>query len=401
MKCLFRSILLASVMLGAPLVSAHVGNFIAVEEPGFDVFVVEQAVEGVSPEMLDWWWDNINTSERYRLLHPTENYGFEWLVVPENPNHLPYSPGAVQLVSQTIAGQLLQTKLTWMPAEAHEDCESADKTLLAKLEFPDYEGILPAGTLRYDYNRNQTGDALLVRVKYSLPVELKILLPEYVNGLPLHVVQELQNLPSFLPDLFQEEFIEGELLTRGSYQITQTGWLLKKVVVDQEIKNLTPDMVNWWWDNINTTSRYKRWHPTAHVSFEWLEPPHQPNSLKYSVGAVQLVSEYIGPYKSNLLITWLDPEDIADQVEYDHWVYAKTDLKELRGILPQKMFHQYRLNDEGDGILMRSTFTVPAFFDFIMPKFTQRLAEHAQQEMQFLSYFLPGFYAREYMPSKP
>ena len=146
------------------------------------------------------------------------------------------------------------------------------------------------------------------------------------------------------------------------------------LVVETHVENVRPEMLDWWWDNIDTTIRYKQWHPTAHLKFEWLQPPTHPNNLAYSVGAVQLVSEYIGPYKSNLLITWLDPNEITDQVEYDHWVYAKTDLKALQGILPQRMHHQYQFNEDNDGILMRSTFTIPVFLDFFMPKFSERFA---------------------------
>ena len=152
-----------------------------------------------------------------------------------------------------------------------------------------------------------------------------------------------------------------------------------------------------WWDNIDDTSRYKRWHPTAHRSFQWQVPPSQPDQLAYSVGAVQWVVEDIGPYRSSLLITWLDPAEAADQVEYEHWIYVKTDLKVLAGILPQRLIHEYQWNDADDGIVMRSSFTVPRFFDVIMPGFSDRLAEHALQEMQFLPNFLPELFEREYV----
>jgi uncharacterized protein YqeY len=46
---------------------------------------------------------------------------------------------------------------------------------------------------------------------------------------------------------------------------------------------------------------------------------------------------------------------------------------------------------------MRSTFTIPSFFDFFLPGFSRELAHHAQQEMQFLQYFLPELFRKEYL----
>lgn len=388
MKCWLMGFLLALPMA----VNGHVVDLM-IEEPGVKI-VAEANLKGVSPEMLDWWWDNI-TPQTFTQLHPTQNVSFEWLVAPGSPQHLGASPGARQQIRQVIGGYEVQQQITWLNETRGVGAE--DNTLFADIQFAEL-GAEQSGRIRYDFNANSMGDGTLVRVVYLLPHALVAAKPGIELAWQAHLETELSNLPLFLADQFQQQFIEGELLTRGHYEIEQTGWLLKTVVVDQEILGITPDMLSWWWDNIGTTQRYKRWHPTAHLRFEWLQPPTNPNDLAYSVGAVQLVTETIGPYKSNLLITWLDPQLVAQEIEYTHWVYAKTDLKELKGILPQRMHHQYQFNAAGDGIVMRSTFTVPAFFDFIMPKFTQRLAEHAQQEMQFLSYFLPQLFELEYAP---
>jgi hypothetical protein len=37
-----------------------------------------------------------------------------------------------------------------------------------------------------------------------------------------------------------------------------------ELVIEQPIGKLTPEMLDWWWDNIKDTARYHRWHPTAH-----------------------------------------------------------------------------------------------------------------------------------------
>ncbi|MFX1306436.1 MAG: DAPG hydrolase family protein, partial [Promethearchaeota archaeon] len=37
-----------------------------------DLIVVHE-LSGVTPEMIDWWWDHIDNSERYRLWHPKDH----------------------------------------------------------------------------------------------------------------------------------------------------------------------------------------------------------------------------------------------------------------------------------------------------------------------------------------
>lgn len=364
--------------------------------------VVEQEIKGVSPEMLDWWWDNINTTDRYSLWHPESHTAFEWVQPPTQPNHLDYSVGARYLATEYLAGRTVITQITRLaPSLAkrmrRDDSDSYDHWLLASIEIAGYADVYQPGWILHEYKANPATDGILLRTSFELPREMETLYPGYTDAFTSQTRQKMQNLAGFLPRLFQAEFIEGELLTRGRYTRFVSGFLVRTVVVDQEIKGITPDMLDWWWDNINTTARYKRWHPTAHVGFKWLTPPTQPDQLAYSVGAVQLVTEYVGKYKSNLLITWLDPGEVRNDVTYDHWIYAKTDIKEVRGIFPQRMIHEYTSNEMGDGILMRSRFTVPTFLDWFMPGFSRDLAKHALQEMQFLQYFLPELYRDEYL----
>ena len=43
----------------------------------------------------------------------------------------------------------------------------------------------------------------------------------------------------------------------------------QELVVHHELEGVTPEMIDWWWDNIDTTERYAMWHPGSHLSFEW------------------------------------------------------------------------------------------------------------------------------------
>lgn len=357
---------------------------------------VNENVSDVRPEMLDWWWDNIRTQDRFVEWNPEAHTSYSLLAEPTDPTNLHYSVDTVQEVGTYIGGFPVTTVVTSRDSALASE-EGFTHQYVAEVAFEHLEDLSFPGNayLVYQYKVNETLDGSDVTATLHLPDIVERALPGFATSTQAHLSADITNLAAFLPDLFQQEFIEEELESRGTYRVEKNGFWLRTVIVDQEIKGLTPDMMNWWWDNIDTTARYKQWHPTAHLSFEWLEAPESPNNTTYSVGAVQRVVEYLGPYKNALLITWLPKEDALDRVEYAHWLYAKTDLDGLSGIMPQDMIHEYQMNDTGDGIVMRSTFNVPFFLNWVMPNFTDELGKHALQEMQMLQYFLPELFTEQ------
>ncbi|TNC93252.1 MAG: hypothetical protein CSH36_00330 [Thalassolituus sp.] len=354
----------------------------------------DQNIEDVAPEMLDWWWNNIRTEERFIDWNPEHHVGYELVVPPADAATLELATGTVQNLTEYLGGFTIDTQVTW--AEPFNTA-AGDYQLVAEIRFRGLEDLSVPGNgwLVYDYAPDESLTGTDVHATLLLPDVVAVAFPGIRDTVTEHLRTDLNNMTDFLPDMFQEEFIEEELESRGTYRVEKNGFWLRTVIVDQEIKGLTPDMMNWWWDNIDSTYRYQRWHPTAHLSFEWLEAPSSPDNTTYSVGAVQRVVEYLGPYKNALLITWLPKEDAAERVEYNHWLYAKTDLDGLSGIMPQDMIHEYQMNAIGDGIVMRSTFNVPFFLNWVMPGFTDELGKHALQEMQMLQYFLPALFAEQ------
>ena len=89
------------------------------------------------------------------------------------------------------------------------------------------------------------------------------------------------------------------------------GWL----VVDHIIPGVTPEMIDWWW--VNMEKGYELWCPDEHKGFKWeVKPP-----LGGHIGAVQTATESIdyGPVM-NLRIEWVDP-NIGTQEQKDFWTY--------------------------------------------------------------------------------
>lgn len=58
--------------------------------------VVDHIIPGVTAEMLDWWW--VNMEKGYELWCPDEHKGFRWEIKPPLGGHI----GAVQIATESI-----------------------------------------------------------------------------------------------------------------------------------------------------------------------------------------------------------------------------------------------------------------------------------------------------------
>ncbi len=165
-------------------------------------------------------------------------------------------------------------------------------------------------------------------------------------------------------------------LPEGYHKTTQHEW---EIIANHEIQGVTPEMIDWWWDHIDNTERYKLWHPTDHVSFEWLVSP----ATNGHVGAIQLVQEYFNGIPENpptLQIRWEDATGV--DAEYSHVLLA-TGIGEP----PARLMHEYEATPFGSR--MRSHFHLPAETpEFII----KSLYEHNKQEMANFATFLPDLY---------
>jgi hypothetical protein len=91
--------------------------------------------------------------------------------------------------------------------------------------------------------------------------------------------------------------------------------------IDWELEAVTPEMLNWWWTNME--KGFALWHPIDHADFYWHIKPKDKNAL----GAIQVAPQIwsdgkvIKPH-----IRWDDvatlSEDIKEIIIYDHVVVA-------------------------------------------------------------------------------
>jgi hypothetical protein len=162
--------------------------------------------------------------------------------------------------------------------------------------------------------------------------------------------------------------------------IERSGGKTIDLVVNLELPGVTPEMIDWWWDNIDSIERYKLWHPEAHKSFEWEVSPK-----KGHIGAIQRIVENIGFNPTTLRIRWEDPKSSPIPIEYSHALVASTlDQKDK----PWTWFlHEYEQVE--NGTKFRSTFRLPA----ITPKpVIEAIRNHTIEEISEFPRFLPKLY---------
>jgi hypothetical protein len=96
--------------------------------------VVDHIIPGVTTEMLDWWW--VNMEKGYELWCPEEHKGFKWEVKPPLGGHI----GAIQIATESIDyGPVRDIHIEWLdPNKGTPDHK----------EFWTYKHLLAAGATR-------------------------------------------------------------------------------------------------------------------------------------------------------------------------------------------------------------------------------------------------------------
>jgi hypothetical protein len=167
--------------------------------------------------------------------------------------------------------------------------------------------------------------------------------------------------------------------------VKESGSDTVNLVIEHKLREVTPEMIDWWWDHIDNTERYKLWHPKDHVSFRWETPP----SKHGHIGAIQVAVERIGetpPIK--LRIRWEDPSSVPISTTYGHVLAASIIDHDNKPFI--WFVHEYEA--ESYGTRMRSIFRFPAK----MPPFVlEEMRKHNGEEMGQFSKFLPKLYKQK------
>jgi hypothetical protein len=209
----------------------------------------------------------------------------------------------------------------------------------------------------------------------------------------------LQDAPSLLSTPYMPMESGYALNSDGMYHVAASTYM----------KDVTGDMIDWWFGWVTNTTQYKLWHPLDHVSSDW-SGPH--GNGRY-IGGHHLVREYIGGELQTLRISFKDPgvyfgstwkEDFRAN-NYATAICGTVGLWTGPGITALQVGHLIHLvKNEYNGVRMRSRFWL-GDISLLRSKelraaavpqaMVKGLVKHTTEEMGTLASILPELYKRE------
>jgi DAPG hydrolase PhiG domain len=152
--------------------------------------VIEHELPGVTPEMIDWWWDHIDNLERYRDWHPRSHMSFEW--VQEGEGHV----GRIHKVTERIGLFPSTLRVRW---------EEPDSVTIPRVyEHVNVGSILnkegePISWAMHQYESMPGGTRM--RSTFRLPAKTP---GWFRKALKKHNIEEMWQFPLFLPALYAD-----------------------------------------------------------------------------------------------------------------------------------------------------------------------------------------------------
>jgi hypothetical protein len=157
--------------------------------------VMEHELCGVTPEMLDWWWDNMD-NDTYKLWHPQDHIALEWQIPPSQVGHA----GAIHMACEKIAEQPADIlRIRW-----EEPGTAPISTIYGHVNvgspLAPGAGDIPLGSVVHEYEATSYGT--IMRSTFTLPA---IAPQQFLDSLRRHNVAEMGRFPEFLPQLYKQK----------------------------------------------------------------------------------------------------------------------------------------------------------------------------------------------------
>jgi len=154
--------------------------------------VIDHELEGVTPEMLNWWWMNMGDTERYKLWHPADHISARWEVSPQDD-----PLRSTQVACEKIGGipTVLRIRVkdpteilaSQTYSHAMGGCVLDNKDNPVVFVVHEYESV-PDGPLK-------------MRSTFRVPARAPKLFREAIRK---HNREEMAQFPVFLPKLYSE-----------------------------------------------------------------------------------------------------------------------------------------------------------------------------------------------------
>lgn len=266
---------------------------------------------------------------------------------------------------------------------------------------------LPAGFHEAPrYLGYQPDDHALPWAKYFRPT---------LSRLPAHVATALRAGPVAAGHVTPIERVAAEM-SRSGYLPLETGFGIGAdgtacIACLTDMPGVRPDMWDWWFGwHIKASSRYKLWHPTAHVftmpGEQRSDDPSLSDKQRY-IGNVSYIDEYIGANLMRLAVRFVAPSTLgfADDDKHCTTVVGRGGPS-LAPVTAVWLIHQMRRTDSGCELRSRFYIGAPQPLRGLAEKTGNALPgkapppepspldllEHCGAEMNHLAGILPALY---------
>ncbi|MBT8341494.1 MAG: hypothetical protein HKP58_12075 [Desulfatitalea sp.] len=311
----------------------------AFEESGGETVdaVCEREVVGISLEMFVWWGQNI--PDYYRLWWPEMHFVEERHMTPE---------GEIRGIIKEMIWPYYTEFIILIDHDGVMEFLSPDGEVMGAV----YGSVTP------------TSKGVLIKAVHTLPAKTP---QSFIDALEDHFHDEVQDLPRFLPELYEnpelyEQPPTGHDVLHEAYKASEGD--VVELIVDQEIAGITMEMWDWW--AINGVENYRLWWPEMHFVNEMSMTPYGPRIT---------IKEMIWPYYTEFCLSII--EGGAGFMSPDNEVMGQL---------------THTLKETPGGIKIHSVAVLPAMTP---QSFVDALEAHINYEMQDLKRFLPELYAQK------
>lgn len=156
-----------------------------------------------------------------------------------------------------------------------------------------------------------------------------------------------------------------------------------EVMLHHELHGVSSPVISWWFNNIDTTERYKLWDPQNHLKFQWVIDPHQNGH----VGAIHKVTQKMAGISMSMSFRYTKPNEKERTLGYDNVITA-----DFCGFLVRKVIrggYIYEWKETDYGVLINSRYIL---FGWIPKWACKALYNHDYPEQKRLQEFLPALY---------
>lgn len=156
--------------------------------------MLHHELPGVTVPMIHWWFDNIDTTERYQLWDPKNHLKFKWVVDPHINGHV----GAIHKVLQKMNGIPISMSFRYTEPKDEDKTQGYDNIVTA-----DCCGFLVGKIIRsrYIYEWKETSYGVLVSSRYIIAGWTP---KSFVEAVYNHDYLEQKRLAGFLPELYKK-----------------------------------------------------------------------------------------------------------------------------------------------------------------------------------------------------